>query len=229
MKRALPLLQDLMRLVANFDEQASAEEMHMPGFIHWLLQREKEQEEALVGNYMNLASGKHMGKAEGMTPGILLTMLITYLFRYAKHYAKKALDGSPLSTLDDFTFLLTLNTQGNMTKSELAGRHLLEVTSGGEILKRLEKQGYVTSFADPNDGRSRQVAITNEGRDILGRLMEQMGMVAHIVAGNLTSQEISRLLPVLMKLDTFHSDIHREDKKADLREITEKYLVGSPG
>ena len=56
----------------------------------------------------------------------ILTMLISYLYRYSKHYTKKALDPTPLSTMDEFTFLATLTYQGSLTKTELIQQHLLE-------------------------------------------------------------------------------------------------------
>ncbi len=225
MKRALPLLHELMGLVADFDGDATDDEMHLPGFIHWLLQREKQQQDALFSDYTENTLQEGHPSEEQMTPDILLTILVTYLFRYAKHYTKKALDNSPLSTMDDFTFLLTLNTHGNMTKSELTTKHLLEITSGVEILKRLEKQGFVESSENPEDRRSKHVSITESGKDILEKMMVKMRQVSGIVAGNLNTTEMRQLLPLLMKLDSFHGEIHRDDKKSNLAEITQKYLA----
>lgn len=227
MKRALPLLEELLQLVAEFDEEAVQDEVHLPGFIHWILQREKRQQDELFANYTQESLQKGKPSEEAMTPDILLTILVTYLFRYAKHYSKKALDQSPLSTLDDFTFLLTLNTQGSMTKSELIHQHLLEITSGVEILKRLERQGYIFTSANPNDRRSKHVSITDEGRTLIREMMDSMKQVSAIVAGNLSTTEMRQLLPLLMKLDSFHGEIHKQDKKSDLGEITQKYLAGS--
>lgn len=227
MKRALPLLHELMGLVADFDSHATTDEMHLPGFIHWLLQREKEQQDALFSDYTENTLQEGHPSDEQMTPDILLTILVTYLFRYAKHYTKKALDGSPLSTMDDFTFLLTLKTHGNMTKTALTTKHLLEVTSGVEILKRLERQGFVATSENPDDKRSRHVSITESGREILKEMMVKMRQVSGIVAGNLSTTELRQLLPLLMKLDSFHGEIHREDKKSDLTDITQKYLAVS--
>lgn len=225
MKRALPLLQELLGLVAEFDNDATSDEMHLPGFIHWILQREKQQQDALFSSYTENASQEDLPPEEQVTPDILLTILVTYLFRYAKHYAKKALEDSLLSTMDDFTFLLTLKTHGNMTKSELTTKHLLEITSGVEILKRLEKQGFVESSENPEDRRSKHVSITQSGIDILEETMIKMRLVSGIVAGNLTTTEMRQLLPLLMKLDSFHGEIHRDDKKSGLAEITKKYLA----
>lgn len=227
MKRALPLLNELMGLVADFDGEATNDEMHLPGFIHWLLQREKKQQEALFTDYTENTLQEGHSSDEQMTPDILLTILVTYLFRYAKHYSKKALEDSPLSTMDDFTFLLTLKTHGSMTKSELTTKHLLEITSGVEILKRLEKQGLVESSENPDDRRSKHVSITDSGRKVLSQIMVKMRQVSGIVAGNLTTTEMGQLLPLLMKLDSFHSEIHREDKKTGLLAIMNKYLEGA--
>ena len=222
MTRTLPLLKQLLDLMAEFDQQAVSHELHLPGFIHWLLQRDKEE-----GNAMPAMPGYGQDRQsddEGMTPEILLTMMVTYLFRYAKHYTKKALEGSPLSTLDDFTFLLTLRYQGSLTKSELISQHLLEITSGIEILKRLHKKGLVVMFDDPNDGRSKRVAITEAGSQVLEEQMAHMEQVSHVVAGNLRPEELGLILPALLKLNRFHQEIHQEDKKSELPMIVEKYL-----
>ncbi len=222
MTRTLPLLKQLLDLVAEFDHQAVSHEVHLPGFIHWLLQRNKEE-----GNPMPAMADfdqPRQNDDEGMTPEILLTMMVTYLFRYAKHYTKKALEGSPLSTLDDFTFLLTLRYQGSLTKSELISQHLLEITSGIEILKRLHKKGLVVMFDDPNDGRSKRVAITDAGTQVLEEQMAHMGLVSHVVAGNLRPEELGQILPALLKLNRFHQEIHQEDKRSELPLIVEKYL-----
>ncbi len=151
-------------------------------------------------------------------------MTITHLFRYAKHYTKKALENSPLSTLDDFTFLLTLRYQGSMTKSELTSQHLLEITSGIEIIKRLSRQGLITTFDDPNDRRSKQVAITEAGIALLDELLIDMKQVSRLVAGNVTPEEMHFLLPILTKLHHFHGEIHKDHRKSDLQEITDKFL-----
>lgn len=227
MKRALPLLNELLGLVADFDGEATLDEMHLPGFIHWLLQREKDQQDALFSDFTENTLQDGHSTSEKMTPDILLTILVTYLFRYAKHYAKKALEGSPLSTMDDFTFLLTLNAQGSLTKSELTTKHLLEITSGSEILKRLENQGFVESSKNPDDRRSKHVSITDAGREMLEEIMVGMKQVSGIVAGNLNTTEMRQLLPLLMKLESFHREIHSEDKKTELPEIIEKYQASA--
>ena len=222
MTRTLPLLKQLLDLMAEFDQQAVSHELHLPGFIHWLLQRDKEEGNAMPA--MPEYGQDRQSDDEGMTPEILLTMMVTYLFRYAKHYTKKALEGSPLSTLDDFTFLLTLRYQGSLTKSELISQHLLEITSGIEILKRLHKKGLVVMFDDPNDGRSKRVAITEAGSQVLYDQMAHMGLVSQVVAGNLRPEELGLILPALLKLNRFHQEIHQEDKKSELPLIVEKYL-----
>jgi DNA-binding MarR family transcriptional regulator len=154
----------------------------------------------------------------------ILTMLISYLYRYAKHYTKKALDITPLSTMDEFTFLATLLYQGSLTKTELIQQHLLEVTSGIEIIKRLMKAGLITDYPDPHDRRSKRVKITDKGRKVLEGVMKQMDRVAQLVSGDLSSEELGQLLPLLHKLNDFHALIHMQDRKSKLAVIEEKYL-----
>jgi len=199
--------------------EASAPSAHsLPDFLAWVQRRTVGQG---AGPAMSEPEIRQASHAEG---NIMLTILITYLYRYAKHYGKKALADSSLSTLDEFSFLATLRFRGDLTKSELIHLHLLELTSGIEILKRLEKKGFVEVFPDPADRRSRRVRISYAGAAALDAIMPQMNQVARIVSGNLGPEGLTRLMPLLHQLNAFHSVIHQEDRQSELETITEKYL-----
>lgn len=214
------LLQALLPYVAQYEEATASDQQQLNHFASWLYRQQQfpglaqspvPDEDAL--------EEAHAPQAE-----TALTMLISFLYRHAKHYAKKALEDTPLSTMDDFTFLATLSYQDSLTKSELIQQHLLEITSGIEIIKRLSKQDLVESFADPRDRRSKRVRITPQGREVLAKSMEVMDQVAHIMAGELSIEERARLLPTLFQLNDFHAIVYQQDKKATLEEVESKYL-----
>lgn len=213
MNRKYALLSELLPLLEEYESSAN-NGANLSAFSIWLSQRLSVSRPGLL---------PRSGQAEESTDTIL-TMLISYLFRYAKHYTKKALDTTPLSTMDEFTFLATLSYQGSLTKTELIQQHLLEVTSGIEIIKRLMRADLIADFPDPNDRRSKRVKITDKGRTVLEGVMVQMDRVAQIVSGDLTGSEIGQLLPLMHKLNDFHALIHMQDRKSPLEKIEEKYL-----
>ncbi|MEL6254243.1 MAG: winged helix DNA-binding protein [Bacteroidota bacterium] len=206
------LLKEIISLLENYEDENSGSSSELEGFSRWLSTKvEHETKDA------RLKEAAEQGDTA-------ITMLISYLYRYTKNYSKKALEDTPLSTFDDFAFLATLSYSGSLTKTELIQMHLLEITSGIEIIKRLSKYGYLTSFQDPNDKRSKRVKLTPMGRQVLEEVMEKMDQAAFIFSGKLSLRERADLLPVMHKLHDFHSEIFRRDRKSSLDKIKDKYL-----
>lgn len=206
------LLKEIIPLLEQFESENSAKDTDLGSFSSWLSQEvESSQEDS------RLKEAAEQGDTA-------ITMLISYLYRYTKNYSKKALEDTPLSTFDDFAFLATLSYSGSLTKTELIQMHLLEITSGIEIIKRLAKYGYLTSFQDPNDKRSKRVKLTPKGRLVLEEVMEKMDQAAFIFSGKLSLRDRADLLPVMHKLHDFHSEIFRRDRKSSLDKIKDKYL-----
>jgi len=153
--------------------------------------------------------------------------LLTGLFRFAKHYLKKAFADGSINTIDEFGFLATLLKEGSMPKNELINKHLLEISSGSEIIKRLVKSGLIEELQSDTDKRQRLVTLTAEGRIALMAAFDDMHKVSEIVIGNLTSEEIKSALLVFRKLTFFHQHIHETDKNTSLDELHQKFANGS--
>jgi MarR family transcriptional regulator, lower aerobic nicotinate degradation pathway regulator len=154
-----------------------------------------------------------------------LGSLVSLLYRYVKIYAKRAMENSPLNNVDDFSYLVFPLAYGALSKTDLITRNAHEKTTGMEIIKRLTKLGFLTQSAAPNDGRSQLVSITEAGRHVLIPLLTEMRKVSIIAKGNLTDDELTTLIGLLKKLDTFHSTILNTEKTVDLDLVLEKYLA----
>lgn len=149
---------------------------------------------------------------------------LTTLFRFAKIYIKKAFNDNSFKTLDEFGFLASLLREGSLLKSELIQKHLLEISSGSEILKRLIKQGLIYEFADENDRRAKRVALTDLGKKEIMSAFGQMHKVSEIIIGTLTEEELKNTLAVFKKLTYFHWNIYVKDKNMELDELHNKYV-----
>lgn len=149
---------------------------------------------------------------------------LTTLFRFAKIYIKKAFAERAFKTLDEFGFLASLLREGSLLKSELIQKHLLEISSGSEILKRLIKQALIQEFADEHDRRAKRVTLTDRGRKEILSAFEEMHTVSEIIIGSLTEKELKDTLAVFQKLTYFHWHIHEKDKNAELDALHAKYI-----
>lgn len=157
-----------------------------------------------------------------------ISKLITFMYRYARGYMRLALEGSPLLSYDDFSYLVTVYGQQPLTKTEVIVRNIHEKPTGTEILKRLLRQGLLEEQAHETDRRSKLLTITDAGRQVLFRLFGRMGQVAHMVAGTLEPAERRQLLYLLLKLDTFHHDIFLHDRSQTFEELLKNSFPDMP-
>jgi MarR family transcriptional regulator, lower aerobic nicotinate degradation pathway regulator len=165
-------------------------------------------------------------KQMGDLPEIVIGQLLVFLSRYLKIYLKKGLEGSLMTTGDDFTYLATLFTKGSLTKTELILLSAHEKTSGMEVIKRLLNNDLIEQFDDENDKRSKRISLTEKGKGILFQSFEAMGKVGMIGAGNLTFSEKEQLMYLLKKLDNFHNDIYLNHRDLSLDEIIAAKIKG---
>jgi DNA-binding MarR family transcriptional regulator len=211
------ILTTLINHFFSFDaERGEHEEYSIDEFIGFLNSKSgtKEME-------MRKVSGENTNflKDEYRSTSIDISILIVLMYHYAKGYIKKALRDSYLQTPDEFSFLITLMTYDNLTKSELITRQVMEKTSGTEVIRRLIKKGLIIEYADEKDKRSVRVSITKAGREEILKVLPLMGRVSEIVVGNLSAQEINTLSYLLKKLDYFHNDIYINKRGQPLSEI----------
>jgi MarR family transcriptional regulator, lower aerobic nicotinate degradation pathway regulator len=135
-----------------------------------------------------------------------ISRLILNLFKYAKHYSKKVLDDSLLISMDDFAFLATLLWKTSYTKTELINSNLYDKPAGTEIIKRLEKNGFVKESKIQVDKRSVSIEITLKGRKTLDEIFGGMNKLALLISGNLSNEEKITLLILLNKLNDYHQE-----------------------
>lgn len=157
-------------------------------------------------------------------PEVEFSTLLTNLNRFAKHYMKKIFKNSTINTLDEFGFLATLLREGSLLKNELINSHLLEISSGSEIIKRLIKNGLVKEVKDEKDKRAKRISLTEIGKVEIFNSFDEMHKVSEIIIGNLNPNEIKNALEVLNKLNYFHQQIHKEDKNSTIDVIHEKHI-----
>lgn len=156
----------------------------------------------------------------------LLMAYISNLYKYVKHYAKKILENTVLTGIDDFVFLMTIRYQTNISKSELIQQHLLEISSGMEILKRLQKDSLIEEVENKEDKRKKSLKLTEKGEFLLDSLMPEIGKVASLASANLENTEKIKLLNTLKYLDDFHKDIYHQKnfKNLSVEEIVKDKL-----
>lgn len=223
--KSYQLIHQLINLVAELEEENQGREASLQDFTGFLLNKVGEP------NADNHSNEVRFGSSDSSALNIAYQLdnnigrLFVFMSRYAKFYIKKALDGTPMQTPEDFTALAILLTHPYLSKSELISHNLQEKTSGTEVIRRLIAAGLVRQWDDDQDKRSKHIAITDDGKKLLFQVFEHTSYVGKIITGKLTVSEKFTLQYLLQKLESFHLE-HYEKKtivnKSDLKKLAQE-------
>ena len=214
------LISQLINLVEEFDHSHKNEGTisleNFTGFLNARLAGEKNSAAEIDVRFGD--------QAQETLPGAYqidnnIAKLFIYMSRYAKSYIKKTLHGTGLASAEDFTCLAVLLTHSSLSKTALLQLNLLEKTSGTEVINRLLNNGFINQWDDEKDKRSKRIAITEKGKELLSQVFSDMNHVGKIITGKLTLSEKITLQYLLQRLENFHYEIYTHkfiSDKADL-------------
>ena len=227
--KSYQLIHELISLVEQLEQQNPEREVTMQDFAGFMVHTvgnsaQNVASSARISHDVRFGKNEITAQEQAFQLDNNIGQLFVYMSRYAKSYIKKALDDTALLTAEDFTALAILLTHDNLSKSELIQYNLQEKTSGTEVIRRLLAAGLIEQWDDEKDKRSRQIAITDKGKQLLYAVFEDMNHVGKMISGNLTVSEKLTLRYLLQKLEDFHQQHHQQktiSNKADLKRVTE--------
>jgi DNA-binding MarR family transcriptional regulator len=223
--KSYQLIHQLINLVEEMEAENQGQEVSIGDFTGFLLNKVSAPTENSTNSEVRFGDNDKSALDIAFQLDNNIGRLFVFMSRYAKFYIKKALEGTPLQTAEDFTALAILLTHSHLSKSELISHNLQEKTSGTEVIRRLVSFGLVKQWDDVKDKRSKQIAITDEGRELLFRIFEHTSYVGKIITGKLTIEEKFTLQYLLQKLENFHLEHYEKKtilKKEDLKSLAEE-------
>ncbi|UMQ42386.1 MarR family winged helix-turn-helix transcriptional regulator [Chryseobacterium sp. Y16C] len=196
------IVKDVLNLLEKFEieNESCVYSSDIEGFKTWLCASESSVDKKENEPYWE-------GKENGRSPESVISTSLVHLNRYAKSYSKSAIWNSNFATQEDFIYLITLKTFGEMTKMELIKKNIHEKPAGMLIINRLIKLGWIEQKESEKDKRTKVINITDSGRDSLENQMSRIRTATNIVAGNLNHSEKMELIRILEKLEKFHHPI----------------------
>ncbi|WP_027001697.1 MarR family winged helix-turn-helix transcriptional regulator [Hugenholtzia roseola] len=179
-------------------------------FANWILMQPQEKAEIQAEPQATVEAQEKSSPPTfgGETLDTIIGKYLGLLNRYMKNYVKIALENSDFYSIDDFTYLGTLLNaqlqQKQISKTELISEHVHEKTTGIEILKRLQKNNFITEAAHLQDKRKKQLLLTPKGREAFFTHVERMQKVGVLLGAGLAQAEKKQLVYLLQKLHDFH-------------------------
>lgn len=201
------LLKEFIGLLEEFEQENldGSYSVDVDGFKRWIVTKE-------TGSPVEPS---WEGKENGRSAESVISTLIVHMNRFAKSYSKAAIWESDFSTQEEFIYLITLRSFGEMTKMELIRRNIHEKPAGMAIINRLIKQGWIGQQGSKSDRRSKVLYITENGLLALDRQMGKIRHATQIVSGDLTYSEKITLIGLLDKLSKFHQVIYERNITPD--------------
>lgn len=100
----------------------------------------------------------------------------------------------------DFSMLMLVSEQEGLAPKALAKRLSLTAPKLSMVLDRMQARGLIDRTPDPNDRRSVQVSLTDQGRTLARQLVPVARRMEQGLKKRLTAADHARLIQLLHKL-----------------------------
>ena len=211
-----PLLHELLDLVERYEEFRGNAEQSMSNFLRFAdqtLEQQTSSEEPKAGMrghaYLNA----------------MIARDISFVYRYMRYFVRKAIKDTPLQTIDEYSYLITLMAKGEMTKTELNNYNVVEKTSGSEIIRRLLKGGLISQTRNLQDRRSLLLNITPKGREVVKELLPRMQQSSDILLRDLSWDQKVFLHSLHEQLYQSNHPLFIAERDTDLPGLLEKLSI----
>ena len=192
------LVTELVGLVKIYEQESDQNTADVLLFGQWLKDYQARQ------GHTFFSEPEWEGKVKGRSADSVINTSLVHLYRYAKLHAKAAIANTSFSTPDDFIYLISLVTYGNMTKTALIKKNVHEKSAGIQIVNRLINNGLAEQSITDVDKRNRMIHITEKGTQLLQESMENIKKASRNVTEPLSYEEKMELVRLLLKLENFH-------------------------
>lgn len=118
--------------------------------------------------------------------------MVGRLDRALRRSFRRVLDPMGL-TLGQYTALSVFYSSGKLSNAKLAERTMVSPQAANELIKGLEKKGWIIRKPDPNHGRIIHISLTLEGKRLLARCNKLIAQMERQMLHDLSDKEIKVL------------------------------------
>lgn len=157
-----------------------------------------------IANSDNAQSGT---KGNAANPVFMFFRIVNIIEHLSRNRAERAMsDGMKMSHFGVLSYLAGSNELS--TPARLASIFQVTRPTMTNTLQKLEKRNFIQVRADPEDGRSKTVSITDKGREAHGRALEAIAPLFADIVDDLGENIFEQLLPDMNRIKQY-LDEHR--------------------
>ncbi|MEJ2406036.1 MAG: MarR family transcriptional regulator [Candidatus Thiodiazotropha sp.] len=118
--------------------------------------------------------------------------MVGRLNRAVRQRFRKVLEPMGL-TVGQYTALSVFCSNGKLSNAKLAERIMVSPQAANELIKGMQKNGWIVRKPDPNHGRIIQVSLTKEGQKLLMQCNKQIAGIEVKILQGLSEKEVKTL------------------------------------
>jgi DNA-binding MarR family transcriptional regulator len=203
------ILKQLLDLWESFENEGQA--LNLLNFSEWMSNqlRHKPRLNKTVG-YDKIKTGQpdRMTYVNGLDGPAHFLESISRISRYHEFYIRKFLVDLPINHRLEYLFLRTVRQMRQAKKTDLINIHLVDYTTGMDIIKRLIRSELITETTDKNDKRVKLLEITGKGSDILSRADKRVNDERNMFLSCISMNKWKKTMPVLEEISQFHNSVY---------------------
>jgi MarR family transcriptional regulator, lower aerobic nicotinate degradation pathway regulator len=213
----------IQRLISYWEEfEENNSNLTIQDFGQWLVQNSnKETSDNNISSFrdLDLDLPVYLKYEQSLDQKNHLLDLISRISRLHEFYIRKFLSNLPINTRLEFVFLYTIDIMESAKKTEVINVHLVEFTTGMDIIKRLLSQGLIVESLNEADKRSKLVHTTEAGKAVLNKTLRQMAAEKEMFLACINSNKWKKIMPTLEELNNFHNSIYLKHNSKNAAEL----------
>ncbi|WP_428240468.1 MarR family winged helix-turn-helix transcriptional regulator [Gynuella sp.] len=135
-----------------------------------------------------------------------ISYLIGRLDRSLIRHIRTAVSPFGLTTTQ-YTALSVFAARGQLSNAQFAERTMVSPQAANELMKVMEKNGWIERQPDPSHGRIIQISLTDEGKRLMAQCDAAIAELEHKMLADFSEQEQQALYKQLKALARTLSDI----------------------
>lgn len=180
-----------------------------------------------------ISTGKQAQKNAGLlTGGVippisagLLLKVIGRIHKLNMNYQNKALEGTGLKQVEELGILLSIQQEKNPRKTDVIYANLFELSSGSDMMKRLEERLLIREYTDKNDKRSKRIELTLAGEKVIELCMLKVAKVAQMITNDLTEDDKLLCIQLLKGIEMKFSALWQQHRRKTIDEVYKNQLL----
>lgn len=150
-----------------------------------------------------------------------LIKTISRIGKFHEFYTNKALEGTGLDQIEEFGIMAAIFNLKSPTKSEAIFTNMLELSSGTNILIRLQRKQLINEYTDAEDKRVKRLQLTKKGEKTLKEAKAQILKVVAMLTNGLSNDDKQLCLQLLTPIDATFTPLMQKQKTKSFEEISD--------